>query len=256
MLRTNYLGTVWCTQRVPAGPRRRLARRQRRLGRGHGRRRAVLGVEARAARVLALGRRRARAPRDLGAHGQPGLRRDARLPAAGPASGSARERLVVDPELVVERTLARRRARPTRDLRAALVRAGSLAAGALPGALARARARFGHAGAERPESTTTRRARVGPVAMPRRELVGDRAGDAGVLLERHARPDDRDRRARAAARGRARRRTRPSRSSRRRGRARRRRAPRCRSGRGGSRRRSRPGRCPIHVSRSATKRRP
>ena len=68
--------------RVPAGPRRGIARRQPRLGRGHRRRRPVLGVEARTARVLALDRRRACAAGNHGAHRQPGLRRDGGLPAA------------------------------------------------------------------------------------------------------------------------------------------------------------------------------
>ena len=79
----NYLGSVWCLLSLlpGAGSGCALAPRQRRLGRGHRRDRAVLGVEARAARVLAIGRERAAASRDPRAHGQPGLRAHGGFPA-------------------------------------------------------------------------------------------------------------------------------------------------------------------------------
>ena len=70
--------------RVPAGPRGGVAPRERRLGRGPRRGRPLLGLEARSARVLALRRGRARTARSLRPDGEPGLRRDARLPAARP----------------------------------------------------------------------------------------------------------------------------------------------------------------------------
>ena len=86
VMRVNYLGSVWTTLAFLPG-----------LGKGShivnlvsvagdGGRRPVLGVEARAARVLALDRRRAGAARDHGAHGQPRVRRDGGLPAAASAS--------------------------------------------------------------------------------------------------------------------------------------------------------------------------
>ena len=97
MIRTNYLGSVWCLRAFLPG-----------LGEGSHlvnvvsiaglvRGRALLGLEARAARVLTLGRSRAGRPRDLGAHRQPGPDRDTRLPAAQPRSstgstGSSRAR--------------------------------------------------------------------------------------------------------------------------------------------------------------------
>ena len=191
-----------------------LARRQHRLGRGHGRLRPVLGDEARAARVLAHGRDRARAARHLACTRSTPA--SSRRPASRRRTASRSRStsvLVVGPPLVVERTLARDRVRPARDRRAALVRARRVGAGARS-RRRRARARRG---CRTSESTTTRRARLGPALDPRGELVGDRAGDARVLLERQAGADERDRRAARAARGRARPRRRPSRSSRRRG---------------------------------------
>ena len=147
VLRTNYLGTVWCTERVPAGPRRRLAPRQRGLGRRHGRRRALLGLEARAARLLPLGRRRARAPRrsrctrsTRASSRRPGFPQRGRL-------GPLASRLVVDRR-------ARRRADARRASTAARreifvprwYRAAGWLQALFPAPLARARARFGARG--------------------------------------------------------------------------------------------------------------
>ena len=103
MIRANYLGSVWVANAFLPG-----------LGRGShivnivsiagevaGR--PVLGVEARAARVLALAGRRARAPRHRRAHREARPRRDAGL--SPPPARAARGRLAVDPSLVVERIL-------------------------------------------------------------------------------------------------------------------------------------------------------
>ena len=89
LIATNYLGSVWCLRAFLPGLGARRARRQRRLGRRPRRGRALLGLEARPARVLALGRGRARAARGRRPHGQPRLRRDARLPAACTGSRTA-----------------------------------------------------------------------------------------------------------------------------------------------------------------------
>ena len=70
-------------ERVPARPRPRLAHREHRVDRRRGSRRPVLGLQARAARVLALARRRARAARDRRAH------RQARPRSRRPASPTA-----------------------------------------------------------------------------------------------------------------------------------------------------------------------
>ena len=106
--------------RVSAGPRRGVTHRQPRVGRGHRRRRSVLGVEARTTRLLALDRRGTRAARDHGPHRQPRVRRDGRL--------SATRALPRCTAPVRDRPAARRRARArcarqgeARDLRATLV---------------------------------------------------------------------------------------------------------------------------------------
>ena len=111
---------------VPAGPAagarggRAVARREHRLGRRHRRDRAVLGVEARAARLLALGRERAAAAagstctRSTRAScTRRASRRTGCCEAASAGSSSARTWSRID--------RARDRARPARDLRAALV---------------------------------------------------------------------------------------------------------------------------------------
>src|SRR5262249_22474760 len=111
-------------------------------------RRAVLGIQARAARLLALARGRPAAARRPRALRPAGLRRNAGLPAARalavPPLGARRAaRTRGDPD-------ARRgRAPPPRDLRPALVPPGGVA----PGTAAAC------------HCTTTRDARVGPLAI-------------------------------------------------------------------------------------------
>ena len=97
------------------GSERGLARRQRRLGRGHGRvraGRAVLGVEARAARVLALARRRLLAPRGIQVHTVlPGFVETEGFPQQSALRSRFFRRAVIEPELVATRHRARGRVR-------------------------------------------------------------------------------------------------------------------------------------------------
>ena len=128
-MRTNYLGSIWCLRAFlpgleaaapsdvvnivsvagvvavpPSGP--------------------VLGVEARAARVLARDRRAA-ARRGIRVHTvKPGFVETEGFPQS---SGCPRplQRLVIGPEQIAEHVVALARARPGRDDRAALLRASA-----------------------------------------------------------------------------------------------------------------------------------
>ena len=104
VIRVNYLGSVWSTLAFLPG-----------LGQGSHvvnvvsvagtvRRRPVLGVEARAARVLALARGRARAARHLGHTVNPGFVETEGFPQRE-RFGPLVSRIVVDPPLVVQRLL-------------------------------------------------------------------------------------------------------------------------------------------------------
>src|SRR5262249_47459928 len=112
------------------------------------RRRALLGVEARAARLLALGCRRAPRPGRPRPRRPPRLRRDAGIPpawaAALPTFGARRRAAARRPPHA-----RRRRAQPARDLRAAVVPGRRVVAGTRAGA----------------PHTTTRVARAGPLSI-------------------------------------------------------------------------------------------
>ena len=110
--RTTSARSGACARSCPRSRRRAVARRQHRLGRGHGRLGRPGPYSASKHAQLAFSRAvaaRARAARDPRAHGQPGLRRDGGLPAARAAC---------------ERAAAAARRRPGRRRRA-VVRASS-----------------------------------------------------------------------------------------------------------------------------------
>ena len=111
--------------RARSGAAARRARRQRRLGRGHGRlrpRRAVRRLEARAAGVLPLARRPARGPRRARAHGAAGLRRDGGIPAE---VGAAQPVLPAGRDHPGARRGADRERRRVREARALSCRGGT-----------------------------------------------------------------------------------------------------------------------------------
>jgi len=105
VIRVNYLGSVWDDARVPPRPRQRLASRQRRLDRWDRRDRTVLGVEARAARLLTFESPWSSRRGGISVHTvNPGFVETEGFRSAG-RFGPLFSRLVIEPSLVAERLL-------------------------------------------------------------------------------------------------------------------------------------------------------
>ena len=166
VVRTNYLGTVWAVRAFLPGSRRphplhvvndRLSGRTGRVPAL----RALLRREARAARLLARCRGGAPGPGRPGAHDQPRLRRDRRLPAEGlPRDAGARTagRAAGDGSPSTSSTCSRRNRRETvvpRWYRIALL-AQALVPGLVHRAVSRARYRKPRSGLARMNSSARR----------------------------------------------------------------------------------------------------